>query len=172
MKISSRYKVIGKRKRAILEIPYNEALSIFEEMLCNSTETRLVGSVNRNTGVFKLEYKLSAHKNDVYENYCMLVELSETENGGTKIEYAFVYDRLISLYTKLLSVICFIVPLVATGIVYFKFELKDLIHLAIYVPLILISAFGVFSLFGYKERKSDVKPMIREFEEMLISEFN
>ena len=44
--------------------------------------------------------------------------------------------------------------------------------MAIYVPLILISAFGVFSLFGYKERKSDVKPMIREFEEMLISEFN
>ncbi len=173
MKIGGRYKLIGKKKHAIVDIPYAEVLDVFEEALTASDpSSKLTGSVNRETGVFKIEYKISGRKNDVYENYCLLVEIKETKDGGTRIEYAFVFDRFISWYTKLLSVICFLVPLAAALIVYFSFELKELIHLIMYVPLLLISAFGIFSLFGYKEKKSSVKPMVKEFEKLLISLFD
>lgn len=173
MKIGGRYKLIGKKKHAILDLPYDEVLDTFEKMLCtDDPDSRLSGSVNRETGVFKIEYKISENKNDCYENYCLLVEITEMEDGDTRIEYAFVYDRLISLYTKFLSVICFLVPLVAALFIFFKFELKDLVHLALYIPLLLISSFGLFSLFGYNESKDRVKPMIKEFERMLIASFD
>lgn len=172
MKISGRYKLIGKCKHAILDLPYTEVSNIFEKMLCDNEGSRLLGSVNRNTGVFKIEYKIPGRKNDTFENYCMLVEINEMPDGGTRIEYAFVYDRLISWYTRFLSVICFLVPLAAALIIYFKFELKELIHLLIYIPLLLISSFGVFSLLGYKEKKQSVKPMVKEFERLLMEAFN
>jgi hypothetical protein len=171
MNIGARYKLIGKRRRALLDLPYDEVIDTFENALSGNEDSRLSGSVNRDTGVFKIEYKIADRKNDTYENYCMLVELKPTE-GGTKIEYAFVYDRLISWYTRILSVICFLVPLAAILTIFLKFELKELVHLAIYIPLGLISAFGVFSLFGYKESKSKVKPMVKEFEAFLMSAFS
>ena len=171
MNIGARYKLIGKRRRALLDLPYDEVIDTFENALSDDENSRLSGSVNRDTGVFKIEYKIADRKNDTYENYCMLVELKPTE-GGTKIEYAFVYDRLISWYTRILSVICFLVPLAAILTIFLKFELKELVHLAIYIPLGLISAFGVFSLFGYKESKSKVKPMVKEFEAFLMSAFS
>ena len=171
MNVGARYKLIGKRRRALLDLPYDEVLDTFENALSGNEDSRLSGSVNRDTGVFKIEYKIADRKNDTYENYCMLVELKPTE-GGTKIEYAFVYDRLISWYTRILSVICFLVPLAAILTIFLKFELKELVHLAIYIPLGLISAFGVFSLFGYKESKSKVKPMVKEFEAFLMSAFS
>lgn len=172
MKIGGRYKLIGKKKHALLDLPYDEVLDTFEKALSSEDNTTLSGSVNRETGIFKIEYKISDRKNDVYESYCMLVEVTETEDGGTRIEYAFVYDRFINWYTRFLSVVCFLVPLAAALIVYFKFEMKELIHLVLYVPLLLISTFGVFSLFGYKEKKSAVKPMVKEFEQLLISSFD
>ena len=171
MNVGARYKLIGNRRRALLDLPYDEVLDTFENALSDDENSRLSGSVNRDTGVFKIEYKIADRKNDTYENYCMLVELKPTE-GGTKIEYAFVYDRLISWYTRILSVICFLVPLAAILTIFLKFELKELVHLAIYIPLGLISAFGVFSLFGYKESKSKVKPMVKEFEAFLMSAFS
>ena len=171
MNIGARYKLIGKRRRALLDLPYDEVIDTFENALSGNEDSRLSGSVNRDTGVFKIEYKIADRKNDTYENYCMLVELKPTE-GGTKIEYAFVYDRFISWYTRILSVICFLVPLAAILTIFLKFELKELVHLAIYIPLGLISAFGVFSLFGYKESKSKVKPMVKEFEAFLMSAFS
>lgn len=171
MNIGARYKLIGKRRRALLDLPYDEVIDTFENALSGNEDSRLSGSVNRDTGVFKIEYKIADRKNDTYENYCMLVDLKPTE-GGTKIEYAFVYDRLISWYTRILSVICFLVPLAAILTIFLKFELKELVHLAIYIPLGLISAFGVFSLFGYKESKSKVKPMVKEFEAFLMSAFS
>ena len=171
MNVGARYKLIGKRRRALLDLPYDEVLDTFENALSDDENSRLSGSVNRDTGVFKIEYKIADRKNDTYENYCMLVDLKPTE-GGTKIEYAFVYDRLISWYTRILSVICFLVPLAAILTIFLKFELKELVHLAIYIPLGLISAFGVFSLFGYKESKSKVKPMVKEFEAFLMSAFS
>ncbi len=172
MTISSRYKIIGKRKHAILDLPYEEVLDTFEEALCDPDNGKLTGSVNRDTGVFKIEYRVAEGKNEVYENYCMLVELSETDDGGTKIEYALVFDRLISLYTNFLSLVCFIVPLVASLLVYFKFELRSPVHLALYIPLLLISSFGIFSLFGYREHKENVKPMVKIFEKMLVALFD
>ncbi len=172
MTISSRYKIIGKRKHAVLDLPYGEVLDIFEEALCDPDNSKLTGSVNRDTGVFKIEYRVAEGKNEVYENYCMLVELKETDDGGTKIEYALVFDRLISLYTNFLSLICFIVPLVASLLVYFKFELRSPVHLALYIPLLLISSFGIFSLFGYREHKENVKPMVKVFEKMLVALFD
>ena len=171
MNVGARYKLIGKRRRALLDLPYDEVLDTFENALSDDENSRLSGSVNRDTGVFKIEYKIADRKNDTYENYCMLVDLKPTK-GGTKIEYAFVYDRLISWYTRILSVICFLVPLAAILTIFLKFELKELVHLAIYIPLGLISAFGVFSLFGYKEKKSKVKPMVKEFEAFLMSAFS
>lgn len=172
MNIGKRYKILGKRRRAILDLPYDEVLVAFEDALASAEDSRLSGSVNRETGVFKLEYKITEGKNDTYENYCTLVELKPTKNGGTKIEYAFVYDRLISWYTRLMSIICFLVPLGAMLYIFLKFRLTELIHLAIYIPLMLISLFGVFTLFGYKEKQSMVKPMVKEFEELLMSVFN
>lgn len=173
MKLGGRYKVIGKKRHAVLDLPYGEVLDTFEEVLCDSGEvSRLTGSVNRETGVFKIEYKISAGKRDVYENYCMLVQLRETDNGGTRIDYAFVYDRLLSWYTRILSLICFAVPLAATLMIYFMFELRSPIHLALYIPLLLISAFGLFSLFGCREKCDSVKPMVKEFEQLLINAFD
>ena len=78
MKIGGRYKLIGKRKHAILDLPYAQVCETFENMLINSDVTRLMGSVNRNTGVFKIEYKIHGRQKDTYETYCMLVELTET----------------------------------------------------------------------------------------------
>ena len=102
----------------------------------------------------------------------MLVEVSEQPDGTTKIEYAYVYDRLMSWYTKILSIICFAVPCAAAALVFFKFQLRTLPYLAVYIPLLLIAAFGLFSLFGYKEKKQDIKPMVKEFEELLMSAFS
>ncbi len=171
MNIGSRYKLLGKCRRATVDLPIDEVGDTFENALCNSDTSRLLGSVNSNTGVFKIEYKIDEQKDDTYENYCMLVELHKTADNGTKIEYAFVYDRLLSWYTKLLSVICFLVPLAAALIIYFEFALKEPKHLLVYIPLLLISAFGIFSLFGYKEKKSSVKPMVKEFERLLTEAF-
>lgn len=170
MKIGGRYKLLGKRKHALLDLPYEEVLDTFEKALEESKDSSLSGSVNRETGVFKIEYKIPNHKNETYENYCMLVEIKETSNG-VKIEYAFVYDRLISWYTRILSIICFLVPLGAAAFIFLKFQLKEPIHLLVYLPLLLISGFGIFSLFGYCEKKSKVKPMVKDFEEMLLSAF-
>lgn len=156
----------------MLEMPYDTVLDTFEEALCNTdSDSRLIGSLDRETGVFKIEYRVTPGKNDTFETYCMLVQVKDKGDGTTKIEYAFVHDRLISVYTKLLSIICFIVPLVAASLVYFKFELRELIHLALYIPLLLISAFGVFSLLGYREKSGDIKPMVKEFEQLLVSAF-
>ncbi len=172
MKISKRYKVIGKKRYAKLQMPIEQVLDIFEDALSNANEgTRLCGTVNRENGVFRIEYKISSSKKYTYENYCMLVTLAETEDGGTKIEYAFVYDRFMSSYTALLSIICFLVPLSAALFIYFYYQLRSASYLAIYIPLLLVSSFGVFSLIGYKEKKSDVKPMINEFEHFLVSAF-
>lgn len=170
MKLGARYKLIGKKKSAVLDLPYETVLESFEDALCNDSDSRLSGSVNRESGIFRIEYKMENNENDVYENYCMLVQLKES-NEGTKIEYAFVFDRMLYWYTKILSVICFLLPLSAAALIYFKFNLHSLIHLLLYVPLILISLFGVFSLFGYREKKSDVQPMVGEFEQMLMGLF-
>ena len=171
MKIGGRYKQMGKRRHAMLELPFDEVMDTFEKALTNTEDSRLVASVDRQSGVFKIEYKLRADKKDAFETYCLLVEVVEVEDGITKIEYVFVYDRLISWYTKILSVICFAVPLSAAALVYLKFEMRSLVHLALYIPLLLVSLFGVFSLFGYKERRSDVEPMIAEFQQMLVDAF-
>ena len=172
MKLGGRYKLIGKKRFAMLELPYEKVLDTFEEALCNTNPgSRLLGSLDRETGVFKIEYKVTPGKNDTFETYCMLVQVKSKGDGTTKIEYAFVHDRLVSIYTKVLSVVCFAVPLAAASLVYFKFQLRELIHLALYIPLLLISAFGVFSLLGYKEKSADIKPMVKEFEELLINAF-
>jgi hypothetical protein len=171
MNIGGRYKQVGKKRHAILEMSYDEVMATFEKALKNTDESRLVSSVNRETGVFKIEYKFKANKKDTYESYCLLVEVSEVENGLTKIEYVFVYDRLTSVYTKVLSLICFTVPVAAAALVYFKFLMRSPIHLVLYIPLALVALFGLFSLFGYKERRSDVEPMVREFEQLLVSSF-
>lgn len=172
MKLGGRYKVIGKKKFAKLDMSYDEVLDKFEEALCNvSEESRLAGSIDRDTGVFKIEYKVNPKKKDAYETYCLLVQVKGKPDGTTKIEYAFVFDRFIYWYTKLLSLICFAVPLAAAGFVYFKFQMRELMHLALYIPLLLISAFGMFSLIGYREKKSDVEPMVEEFEQLLVSAF-
>lgn len=173
MRLGGRYKVLGKKKHAILDTPYDEALSVFEDALCNTREvSRLVGSVDRETGVFKIEYMMSADGRDVYENYCMIAELSRESNGGTRIDYVFVYDRLLSWYTRILSFICFAVPLASSLLIYFKFRLRSAVHLALYIPLLLISAFGIFSLFGYREKRASVEPMVNEFEQLLIEVFD
>jgi hypothetical protein len=70
-----------------------------------------------------------------------------------------------------LSAICFAVPVGAAALVYFKFMMRSPIHLALYIPLLLIALFGLFSLFCYKERRSDVEPMVTEFEQLLVSSF-
>lgn len=172
MKISGRYVVLGKKRQAVLDIPYETALETFEQALCFPGEnSRLSGSVNHETGVFRVDYSLEEGSDEIYENYCLLVELKPLEDGYTKIEYAFVYDRLLSWYTKFLSLVCFAVPLAATMLVYFKFELRSLVHLALYIPLLLISSFGIFSLFCYREKRKNVRPMVKEFEELLINSF-
>lgn len=171
MKLGGRYKQVGKKRHAVLEMPLEEVMNTFENTFANAEGTRLVSSVNRETGVFKIEYKFRADKRDTYESYCLLVEVTEIEEGMTKIEYVFVYDRLISIYTKILSAICFAVPVGAAALVYFKFMMRSPIHLALYIPLLLIALFGLFSLFCYKERRSDVEPMVTEFEQLLVSSF-
>ncbi len=171
MKLGGRYKQVGKKRHALLDIPYDEVMDTFENALANSNESRLVASINHENGIFKIEYKLRADKKDTYETFCLLVEVIELDDGMTKIEYVFVYDRVMSWYTKALSIICFAVPLSAAALVYFKFAMREMIHLALYIPLLLIAGFGIFSLFGYKERRSDIEPMVTEFEKLLISVF-
>ena len=173
MKIGGRYKLIGKKRHAVLDIPYEQVLDAFEDSLSEFDESsRLSGSIDRETGIFKIEYKLDSSKKEVYETYCLLVQVKETMDGMTKIEYAFVFDRLIAWYTRILSLICFAVPLASAALVYFKFQLHELIHLLIYVPLLLISAFGIFSLAAYREKREEIKPIIKEFEQLLMDNFN
>ncbi len=172
MNIGGRYKPVAKKKHAVVDMPYGEVMEVFENTLCTADgSSRLVGSVCGD-GMFKIEYRVALGKKEVYETYCMLVEVNEQPDGTTKIEYAYVYDRLMSWYTKILSIICFAVPCAAAALVFFKFQLRTLPYLAVYIPLLLIAAFGLFSLFGYKEKKQDIKPMVKEFEELLMSAFS
>lgn len=171
MKLGGRYRLIGKKRHAVLDLPYETVIDTFERALCEAdASSRLVGSFDADSGIFKIEYRIAAGKKEVFETYLMLVEVKQIENG-TRIEYAFVYDRLLNWYTRILSVICFAVPLAASSLVFFKFQLRSPVHLAIYAPLLLISLFGLFSLFGYTEKKEKIKPMISEFEQLLISSF-
>lgn len=173
MKLSARYKIIGKKRFAKLDMSYDEVLDAFEQALCKADNgSRLSGSVDRETGVFKIEYKINPKKNETFETYCMLVQVKDKGDGITKIEYAFVFDRFICWYTRILSLICFAVPLAAASLVYFRFMMRELVHLALYIPLLLISAFGLFSLIGYKESRAAVYPMVKDFEELLVSAFD
>lgn len=173
MKLSARYKVIGKKRFAKLGMPYEEVLDTFENAIANLPEdSRLVGSVNRETGVFKIEYKLDPNKKDTFETYCILVQVKDKGDETTKIEYAFVYDRFISWYTRILSAVCFAVPLGAASLAYFYFKMQEMVHLTLYAPLLLISAFGLFSLLAYNEKKEAVQPMVKDFEQLLISTFD
>ena len=166
----ARYKLLGKKRRAVLDLPYNEVLNTFEKALAN-TDGSLCGSVDRETGVFKIEYRIEPGKKDVYETYCMLVSLKEIDEERTKIEYAFMFDRFLNLYTRILSLICFFVPLMAAAFFFLKFHLSSPKTLFLYIPLLLISAFGLFSFIAYKEKREEAEKMVKEFEQLLISAF-
>lgn len=172
MKLNARYKVMGKKRFAKLDMPYETVLDTFEEAIGNLDEdSRLVGSVDRESGMFKIEYRIDEEKKDTFETYCILVQVKDKGDGTTKIEYAFVFDRFICWYTRILSAVCFAAPLAAAALVFFKLQLRELLHLILYIPLLLISAFGLFSLLGYREKRQAVEPMVKEFEELLISAF-
>lgn len=169
--MGARYKLLGKKRHAVLDLPYNEVLDTFEKALVN-TDGSLCGSVDRETGVFKIEYRVEPNKKDVYETYCMLVSLKKVDDEKTRIDYGFMFDRFLNLYTRILSLICFLVPLMAAAFFFLKFHLSSPKTLFLYIPLLLISAFGLFSFIAYKEKKEEAVKMVKEFEELLISAFN
>ena len=169
--MASRYKLLGKKRHAVLDLPYNQVLDTFEKALVKN-DGSLCGSIDRETGVFKIEYRVEPGKKDVYETYCMLVSLKRLDDNKTKIEYGFVFDRFLNLYTRILSMVCFIVPLFAAAFFFLKFHLNSPKTLFLYIPLLLISGFGLFSFIAYKEKKEEAIKMVKEFEELLISAFS
>lgn len=170
MKLGGKYKLIGKKKYATIEYPIEKVAEIFTKALSKGNrESRLQGSVNQKTGLYKIYYKISDKKGDYYENYCLLAELKAIDDNTTQIQYCFVYDRVINYYTKALSLICFAVSLAAAAVAFFGLGIKNVF---LYIVLLIISAFGIVSLFAYKEKQSDAEPIVGEFEQLLMNTFS
>ena len=170
MKINGRYKLAAKKKYCELEMPVAKVRAAFKEAIKDGeNKLPIVGSVDPKTGIFKILYKISDRKGDVYENYCLLVELKELEPGITKIEYDFVFDKAMCYYTKFLSAVCILAPAAAALLAILKYHYSNL---WLYIPLSLVALFGVFSLFGFREKKRDIMPVIKEFENLIVSVFS
>lgn len=170
MKIKGRYKLLGKRKFAQLEMPYEKVKEAFNNaVLERKDEFPLQITFDQKSEIYKIFYEIENGKGDVFETFCLLVEFKKKSDKLTEIEYNFVFDRLMSYYTKFLSIICVVAPLISVLIAYFVYNFTNVWF---YIPVGLVAAFGIFSLFGFKERADDVRPIVTKFENMLMKIFN
>lgn len=170
MTIGNRYQLIGKKRFVVLEKPEAQVRKELEISLKRNTlKNRIAGNINHKTGIFKLCYRASKKRGDIYENYCLLAEVSKETDETSKIEYAFVFDFWIWLYTKFLALLCILVPIISASVAHFKYHFKNPLA---FIPFILVALFGAFSFFVFKEKQSDVKPLISEFEQLLVDTFD
>lgn len=169
MQLERKYKLIGKKKYATIERPITKAAEIFLNALKKGNGGLLQGKFSKEGNMFKVFYKVSDDKKDFYENYYLLVELEKVDENTTKIQYCFVYDKMTNIYTKILSIICFLISGIASAVAFFKVGITNIVF---HTVLLIVSAFGIISLFAYKEKLSDVEPMVNEFEKLLVDSFS
>ncbi|MDD4698715.1 MAG: hypothetical protein PHV07_00470 [Oscillospiraceae bacterium] len=169
MTLGKRYGLIGKKRFVVLEKPQSEVKKELETSLKqNSLKSRIVGNINQRIGAFKVFYKASKKRGDIYENHCLLVEVLKETEDTSKIEYLFVFDFGIWLYTKILAFLCILIPIISSLLAYFKYDFRTPL---VFVPLALVASFGLFSLVIFKEKEADVRPIIEEFEQLLVKTF-
>jgi len=169
MKLGNRYRSIGKKRFVVLEKPKSEVEEELKVSLKRSfSKGMIAGNINPKTGIFKLFYKASQKRGDIYENYCLLAEVSEETDVTSKIEYSFVLDFGIWAYTKILALLCTLIPIVSALLAFFVYDFRTPLIL---VPLALISVFGAFSFFVFKEKQSSVRPIVGEFEQLIVDTF-
>jgi len=169
MTLGKRYKSVGKKRFVILGNPKPEVeKELVISLKQNSSKSKIVGNINHKTGVIKLYYKASEKRGDIYENYCLLAEVLEETEGTSKIEYSFVFDFGIWVYTKVLALLCILIPIVSSLLAFFVYDFRTPL---VFIPLALVAAFGAFSFFVFKEKQSSVRPIIGEFEKLLVDTF-
>ena len=169
MKIKGRYKLVEKRKFAQVQLPSEQVKEAFLQAVTEKENgLPLQITFDKKNNVYKIFYKLSDRKGDICENYCLLVEFTQKEQNLTEIEYAFVFDKAMSNYTKFLSAVCFVAPISALLTAYFVY---DFINLYFAIPVGVIALFGLITFFGFKERADDAKPLVAEFENLLMKIF-
>ena len=162
-----RFKMLSKKKFARLPVGFDVAKNLF-----NSKADELNKKVNlvcvkpKNSEFYKFYYKVD--EKNLYENYLLIANLAEDEEGA-KVEYRFVFDNFMFWYTKILSLLCLIVPVLTAIFAKFSFGKANLL---VYIPLAIIAVFGAVSLLVFKENKNKAEDILSAFENFLIDTFN
>ncbi len=150
-------------------MPYETAKEMFDNAIFErKNEFPLQITVDPKSEIYKVFYKISNRKGDIYENYCLLAEFKEKGENLTEIEYAFVYDKLMANYTRFLSLLCVVAPILSTLLAYYRFNFTNF---WLYIPVGLICIFGIVTLFFFKEKKENAAAVVSEFEKMLSKVF-
>lgn len=162
-----RYKMLGKKKFARLLVDYDSAKGLFDAAAANLTKSDALVCVKpKKSDFYKFCYKVD-NKN-LYEDYLLFVNIAEDDEGA-KVEYRFVFDNLMFWYTKILSILCIVVPILTAIFAKFSFGKANLL---VYIPLAIIALFGIIALFLYNEDKEKAEGILETFENFLVDTFN
>ncbi len=162
-----RYKMLGKKKFARLPVDYNSAKGLFDAAAANLAKSdELVCIKPKKSDFYKIFYKVD-NKN-LYENYLLFVNIAEDDEGA-KVEYRLVFDKLMFWYTKILSILCMLIPVLTAIFAKFSFGKANLL---VYIPLAIIALFGIVALFLYNEDEKKAKGILEAFENFLVHTFD
>lgn len=162
-----RYKMIGKKKFARIPVDFESAKGLFDAAAGNLGKgDDLVGIKPKKGGFYKFFYKVD--QKNLYEDYLLIANLAEDEEG-CKVEYRFVFDNLMFWYTKILSVLCIVVPVLTAIFAKFSFGKANWL---VYVPLAVVALFGMAALFLFNEDKKKAEGILEAFEAFLVNTFN
>ena len=162
-----RYKMLGKKRFARVPVDFESAKGLFDAAASNlSKEDSLVCVKPKKGEFYKFFYKVD--KKNLYEDYLLIANLAEDEEGG-KVEYRFVFDNLMFWYTKILSILCIVVPVLTAIFANFSFGKANLL---VYIPLAVVALFGIAALFLFNEDKKKAEGILEAFEAFLVDTFN
>lgn len=162
-----RYKMLSKKKFARVPVDYDSAKGLFNAAAENLDKTDALVCVKPKKGDFyKFYYKVD--KKNLYEDYLLIANLAE-DDEGCKVEYRFVFDNFIFWYTKILSVLCAVVPILTAIFAKISFGKANWL---VYLPLAIIAIFGIVGLFLFNEDKEKAQNILDTFETFLVDTFN
>lgn len=162
-----RYKLLEKKHFARLPVDLESAKGLFDTAASHlGKKDSLVCVKSKKEDFYKFYYRLN-NKN-LYENYLLIVNFVEDEEGG-KVEYDFAFDKVMFWYTKILSMLCIIVPILTAIFAKFSFGKANAL---VYIPLAIVALFGLAALFLFNEDRKKAEGIIEAFEAFLVDTFN
>lgn len=162
-----RFKVIGKKRFA--RLPY-------DIITANKKLVRAVNSLDKNGDMVCIKPKSGKYyrfyqKLDgktLFENFLIIADIT-ADSEGTKIEYRYVFDMISYITTRLLSVLCVLVPIITGLIAGFVYKKTNFL---VYLPLAVVALIGVGSFYFFREDRQKADPMVERFERFLVETFN